>query len=358
MLDRCVNTPLYPWLRDEVVRFHALRCQGRVPHALLLSGEPGLGQHQLAMRLAQAFLCHKPGDDGLACGQCASCRPFLAGAHPDFSLLAPKDKDSKAEEAGAKGKDAKAQDKKDKDIKIDAVREFCASLYLSSSFQHGKVGVIDPADAMNPAAANSLLKTLEEPPAGTLMILVTAHPARLPITIRSRCQRWLVPLPERSLALAWLAQQPQLAGEDPARLLDLAEGRPLLALELAEPERLAERHRWLESLLHLLRAGGNPLAVATAQDKNAWPTLLHWSRLLLVDLIRLHTAPQKQAALNLINRDYAEVLAPLAARLHARELFGLYDYTLEASRLIHHPLNKELLVEELLIRFQRLGGHA
>lgn len=349
-------TPLYPWLHEVFARFHALRVQGRMPHALLLSGEPGLGQHQLAMRLAQAVLCHRPAEDGQACGQCAACRPFLAGAHPDFSLLAPKDKEARDKEGGedeaAKGKE------KSKTIQIDAVRDFCANLYLSSSFQHGKVGVIDPADAMTPAAANSLLKTLEEPPLGTLMLLVSSHPARLPITIRSRCQRWVVPVPERAVALAWLAQQPQLAGEPPARLLDLAEGRPLAALELAEPEQLAQRSRWLESVLHLLRAGGNPLALAASLDKNAWPMALHWSRLLLVDLIRLHGAGQAKASIDIVNRDYADVLVPLATRLNARELFGLYDYALEASRLLQHPLNKELLFEELLIRFQRLGGHA
>ncbi|HES77008.1 MAG TPA: DNA polymerase III subunit delta' [bacterium] len=345
-----MHGPLYPWLHSEFTRFHALRVQGRMPHALLLSGEPGLGQSQLAMRLAQATLCHHPWDDGQACGQCGACRPFLVGAHPDFSLLIPKDKDSK---------DGDAAKAKDRDIKIDAVREFCAGLYFSSSMHHGRVGVIEPADAMNSAAANSLLKTLEEPPAGTLIILVSSQPARLPITIRSRCQRWLVPIPERATALGWLAQQPQLAGEDPARLLDLAEGRPLAALELAEPERLAQRSRWLESLLHLLRAGGNPLALAASQEKTAWPELLHWCRLLLADLIRLHAAGQAQTAtMNLVNRDYADVLRPLAVRLNARELFGLYDYLLELSRLLNHPLNRELLMEELLIRFQRLGGHA
>ncbi|MEW5837856.1 MAG: DNA polymerase III subunit delta' [Pseudomonadota bacterium] len=362
-----MNTPLYPWLHEEFARFQSLRQQGRVPHALLLSGEPGLGQHQLAMRLAQASLCLQPLADGQACGHCASCRPFLAGAHPDFSLLEPKDKDEKDGAAGDKSEEGKSQenknreskgkDSKARDIKVDAVRDFCASLYLSSAMRRGRVGIIDPADAMNTAAANSLLKTLEEPPAGTLMILVTSHPARLPITIRSRCQRWQVPLAERRAALDWLAQQPQLAGEDPARLLDLAEGRPLLALELAEPERLAERKRWLESLLHLLRSGGNPLAVAAAQDKNSWPMLLHWSRLLLVDLIRLHFAAPNQAGLNLVNRDFADVLAPLARRLHTRSLFALYDEALEASRLINHTLNKELLIEEHLLRFQSLGKY-
>ena len=355
-----MHSKLYPWLQTELARFHALQRQGRMPHALLISGEPGLGQSQLAMRLAQATLCQQPLDDGQACGQCGSCHPFLAGSHPDFNLLVPKDKD---DDASKDKKDSKAAEKKAKDIKIDAVRDFCAGLYLSSSFQHGKVGVIEPADAMNTAAANSLLKTLEEPPAGTLIILVSSQPARLPITIRSRCQRWQVPIPERAAALAWLAQQPQLAGEEPARLLDLAEGRPLMALELAEPERLAERSRWLESLLHLLRVGGNPLALVAAQDKNAWPQLLQECRLLLADLIRLHHAGQaatasQMATFNLINRDYADVLAPLARRLNARELFGLYDELLETSRLIHHPLNKELQLEELLIRFQRLGGHA
>ena len=348
-----MHSPLYPWLHAEFARFHALRTQGRMPHALLVTGEAGLGQGQLAFHLAQAILCHHPLGDSRACGHCVACRPFLAGAHPDFSLLAPKEKEGRDDKTG--------KDKKERDIKVDAVREFCANLNLSSSFQHGKVGIIEPADAMNAAAANSLLKTLEEPPAGTLIVLVTPQPARLPITIRSRCQRWQVAIPERAVALEWLQRQPQLAGENPGRLLDLAEGRPLEALAMAEPERLIQRSRWLESVLHVMRAKGNPASLAASQDKNEWPILLHWSRLLLVDLIRLHQLGQvkgvEQAGCSIVNQDYADVLAPLALRLHTRGLFDLYDYALEASRLVDHPLNRELLIEDILIRFQRLGGH-
>jgi DNA polymerase-3 subunit delta' len=358
-----MNQPLYPWLHIELARFASLRAQGRMPHALLLTGEAGVGKSQLAMRLAQTALCHQPAENGLACGQCAACRPFLAGAHPDFSLLMPKDaeQDKEGEKSKAKTKDSKPK-AKEKDIKVDAVREFCTGLYLSSSLQRGKVGLVQPADGMNINAANSLLKTLEEPPAGTLIILVTAQPARLPLTIRSRCQRWTVEIPERAAALAWLARQPQIAGENPELLLDLAEGRPVAALELAEPERLAQRSRWVESLLHLLRAGGNPLALASTLDKSDLPELVHWCRLILSDLTRLsvaaHTpdASREQPGVKLVNRDFSDVLRPLAARLDARALFGLYDYLAEVGRLLNHPLNRDLIIEELLIRFQRLGG--
>lgn len=324
---------LYPWLEPLFEQLAALAGEARLPHALLLAGPEGVGKGRLARRLAQAVLCHAPGPGGQPCDQCASCRPFLAGAHPDFTPLEP-------EEPG-------------KPIKVDAVRDFCAALQLTSQFSHGKVGILEPAEAMNLAASNSLLKTLEEPPAGTLIILVTAQPSRLPITVRSRCQRWTVGVPEREAAAAWLARQPQVAGEDPGLLLDLVEGRPLAALGLAAPERLASRTRWLESLLHLLRAGGNPLALAAATDKAALPELVHWSTLLVADLLRLQAGVRE-----VVNRDLADLLPPVARRVDARGLFGLYDHLLELAGLVNHPLNRDLLLEDLLLRFDRLGGRS
>jgi hypothetical protein len=115
-------------------------------------------------------------------------------------------------------------------------------------------------------------------------------------------------------------------------------------------------------LLHLLRAGGNPLALASTLDKSDLPELVHWCRLILSDLTRLsvaaHTpdASREQPGVKLVNRDFSDVLRPLAARLDARALFGLYDYLAEVGRLLNHPLNRDLIIEELLIRFQRLGG--
>lgn len=322
---------LYPWLNDVFNRLAELSHAGRLPHALLLTGPEAVGKGRLARLMAQRVLCHKPLEDGQPCGQCASCRPFLIGAHPDFTELKP-------EEPG-------------KAIKVDAVRDFTVALQLTSQFAVGKVGLIEPADAMNTASANALLKTLEEPAAGTLIILVTAHPARLPITVRSRCQRWTIPIPTRDEAVAWLARQPQVAGEDHALLLDLVEGRPLAALEMAAPEQLAQRTRWLESLLHLLRAGGNPLAVAATIDKATLPALVHWSTLLVTDLLRLQGGSSA-----LVNRDLTDLLQPLARRLDARALFSLYDYLIELSGLVSHPLNRDLLLEDLLLRFDRLGG--
>lgn len=322
---------LYPWLNASFTRLAGLHREGRLPHALLLTGPEGVGQGRLALRLAQAVLCHQPRADGQPCGHCASCRPFLIGAHPDFTELMP-------EEEG-------------KAIKVEAVRDFCAALHLTSQFGHGKVGIIEPADAMNTASANALLKTLEEPPAGTLIVLLSSHPARLPITVRSRCQRWTLEAPERAVAVEWLARQPQVAAEDPALLLDLVEGRPLAALELAAPDKLAQRARWLESLLHLLRTGGNPVALAASTDKAMLPELLHWSTLLVSDLIRAQGGVRE-----LLNQDLSDLLPAIARRLDARALFSLYDELIKMGGLVNHPLNRDLLLEDLLLRFQRLGG--
>lgn len=322
---------LYPWLEPVFAQLIGLARQGRLPHALLLTGPDGVGKGRLADLLAQALLCPTPTPAGLGCGRCSACRPYLAGVHPDFTLLAP--------------------DEPGKPIRVDAIRAFCATLQLTSQFAHGKVGLLRPAEAMNPAAANSLLKTLEEPPEGTFILLVSAQPAHLPMTVRSRCQRWEIGVPEREIAIAWLAQQPQVAGEDPNLLLDLVEGRPLAALSLASPERLAARRRWLESLLHLLRGQGHPLALAASFDKNELPDLLHWATMLVTDLIRL-----KGNGFELVNRDLGEALTALVRSLDARALFALYDHLLERAGMISHPLNRDLLLEELLLRFAQLGG--
>ncbi|MEW6446381.1 MAG: DNA polymerase III subunit delta' [Pseudomonadota bacterium] len=326
---------LYPWLEPVFARLIEQHRAGRLPHALLLTGPEGLGKGRLARRLAQAVLCHLPREDGAPCGQCPSCRPFQVGAHPDFTALGPKEES--------------------KVIKVEDVRDFTAALYMTSQFGHGKVGIVEPADAMNAASANALLKTLEEPPSGTSIVLITAHPARLPITVRSRCQRWVVPVPERALAVEWLGRQPQAASDDAELLLDLVEGRPLAALDMAAPERLAQRSRWLESLLHLLRAGGNPVALAAAADKAMAPDLIHWTTLLLSDLIRAHRGARPGDGI-FLNRDIADLLPSVAARLDARALFSLYDELLKTGGLVNHPLNRDLLLEDLLIRLHRLSG--
>ena len=193
------------WLWQYRERLNRTRLRGRLPHALLISGQEGIGKRVLAIQLAHSLLCEQPGADGQPCGQCAACGWLQAGTHPDLLWLLP-------EEAG-------------KAIKVDQVRALTSELCMTSHAGRYKVAIIQPADAMNRNAANSLLKTLEEPTDNTLVVLLTALPGRLPATIRSRCQQLQVAVPDALSARQWL----QDTGMEPGQAigyLKLAHGAP------------------------------------------------------------------------------------------------------------------------------------
>ena len=206
-----MNPDLPPWLHAAQAELRGAVEQDRLPHALLISGAVGVGKHWLGDWLIGLLHCRRPAG-GRSCGQCETCRQHQAGSHPDLLKLEP-------EEAG-------------KDIRIDAVRDACFELALTSRYSGYRVLVIQPADAMNWYSANALLKTLEEPPPNALLVLLTERPNALPATVRSRCRKIRLGTPPTASALAWLSQATG-ASETRARaaLADcLGAPRPALAL--------------------------------------------------------------------------------------------------------------------------------
>jgi DNA polymerase-3 subunit delta' len=163
-------------------RLQARRAQ--LPHSLLLSGPRGLGKFDLARAFAASLLCENPLQNGNACGSCLACNWLSQGNHPDFRLLQP---DALAESEGEEGTEVKESGKKaSQQITIDQVRGLDDFLHVGTH-RHGlRVVIVCPAEAMNRSTANALLKTLEEPAAGTLFLLVSNEPERLLPTIRSR----------------------------------------------------------------------------------------------------------------------------------------------------------------------------
>jgi len=183
-------TPL-PWHRAALVRL--LSDRGRLPHALLIHGAAGIGKVEFARAFAAGALCESP-REGLACGQCPSCHWFSQGNHPDFREIVPES--AADDEDEVEGEGAKAEKAKSVVIKIDQVRAVADFVALTTHRAGFRVLLLHPADALHPNAANALLKTLEEPPPHTLILLVTAYPARLLPTIRSRCRPLALPMPE------------------------------------------------------------------------------------------------------------------------------------------------------------------
>jgi len=235
----------------------------RLPHALLIAGPPGVGKGRLARRLAAAQLCEAP-REGDPCGGCSACRWVAREEHPDLHRCEPEE-----------GKAA---------IRVDAVRALIDFLALSAHRGAVKLVHIEPAEAMNVNAANSLLKSLEEPPPGARLILVSHRPGRLPATIRSRCQRLDLPLPPRELSLRWLREQ---GVEGASALLELAGGAPLQALAWGDEEaRRRQRESW-QDLLALAEGRGDVMTAAERWSGEAPAQRLLWWRCWLLQLRRL-----------------------------------------------------------------------
>jgi len=217
--------PLLPW--QTRCATDALAGRATWPHALLIHGPRGIGKHALALAFAQALVCESPRADGQGCGACPGCRYAIAGQHPDLMRLELIEIDDETGELVAR-----------EHIAIERVRALIDFVQLTSHRQRAKVVVISPAERMKDAAANALLKTLEEPPAGTYLILVSDQPERIAATILSRCRRLAAPQPAADEARAWLAAQ---GVSDPETALAQAAGAPLAALLHADPATQAER---------------------------------------------------------------------------------------------------------------------
>lgn len=320
---------LLPWQTDLWSLLQDARRQGRLSHGLLFHGPPGTGKDSFARLLCQSLLCLEPGEGGLPCGHCRACILMAAGNHPDMRLLSP------------------LPDKKQ--IGVDQVREIGDFLSLKSQYGQAQCVHITPAERLNESAANSLLKTLEEPSEDAYLILVTQRPAALPATIRSRCQKLLFPVPARELALSWLSQRLP-AGQEPDTLLELAAGAPLAALALADSAAGDQRMEMLADLEQLSAGQGDAVAIAAKwlklDTKEALYCLYGWT----VDMVRTRLGGDVPM---LANPELQGRLAAVACRQEGRQLFRHLDKVTEALRLLDRQLNEQFLLEDVFISWQQ-----
>ncbi|WP_343064761.1 DNA polymerase III subunit delta' [Marilutibacter spongiae] len=236
-----------PWQARVCDRVAAALDAGRLGHGLLFCGPALLGKHDVAAYLARRVLCMSRAAGGEPCGQCRSCQLIAAGSHPDFrdiSFIPNRD-----------GTRLRTE------IVIEQMRELSAQMALTPQYGIAQVAIIDPADAINTAAANALLKTLEEPVPGRYLWLVSAQPGRLPATIRSRCQHVEFRLPPHDEAETWLQARGHDA-DDIAEALEAARGHPGLAHEWLEGEGLELRRQVAGDLEGLAAGRASPVEVA------------------------------------------------------------------------------------------------
>jgi DNA polymerase-3 subunit delta' len=311
-----------PWLQPQKALLSGAFSAGRLAHALLIHEAPGAGGDVLAVWAAQLVLCTDAKNP--PCGVCAGCRRAASAGHPDLITLRPIE-DSRQ-------------------IRIEQVRELSAELALTSHQGGYKVAILTPADALNRAAANALLKTLEEPTARTLLILIATHPSRLPATLLSRCQKIAVRAPPRSEAIAWL--QSIRGPAEWGAALDALGDAPLFAAE-ADPQAVVEFARETQRVLEEASGGrADPVVTAERWGRTDLPLRLVCIENWLTDRIRSHFAG-------------AAFSVEMNARVHLqrpaqvptiRRLFGLVDAVQELKSSLDAPLNRSLALESLLRR--------
>jgi DNA polymerase III subunit delta' len=321
-------TPL-PWQVPLWRQFLALHSSGRLPHALLLSGPHGVGKQRFAEALLGYLLCADPGET--ACGACHGCRMLASGYHPDLLRISPEE-----------GK---------RQIRIDPIREVNA--FVGQTAQQGghRVILLSPAEAMNVAAANALLKSLEEPGARTQFLLLADIPSRMLATIRSRCQHWNLPLPEHEQSIEWLARS--LGGREEAEFwYQVSGGLPLLAVELAAPDARLLRKQLHETFDALVR-GAEPVAEAARLDRQSLEAILWYGIAWLEDLIRLGLSGE---AGQVRNPDLLPLYRQAVKNARVQDWFRLLDFAREQRRLLAaggNP-NPQLVLEAWLVRWSTL----
>ena len=339
-----MSDSLYPWQRDSWLQLQQLRA--RLPHAILLYGAEGIGKTHFAEAFAQSLLCEAPLPDGHACGVCDACGWFLQQNHPDFRRVRPEAlEDEPGETAdGEEKKSAKAAKTPSKEIKIDQIRALADFMNVSTHRSGMRVVVLYPAEALNNAAANALLKTLEEPPPNTIFLLSCNRLDRLLPTILSRCRKFALALPSKEDAVAWLKQQ-QL----PDAEVWLAEqgGAPLAALNAAQ----AEGREMLDELLEFLRAPNVERALKTADRLQKTPVSLSvgWTQRWLYDLL----SARMTAVIRYYPRHQRELTA-LSGKLDEPTLLGALKQIGERRAIADHPLSPKLFIEDMLLSYAAL----
>ena len=301
-----------PWQQRVYDQAAAAIDAGRLGHGLLFCGPAQLGKRAVAERLAQRLLCKDRRVDGEPCDACRGCRLYAAGTHPDYQLL--------SFVHNKEGTRLRTE------IVIEQVRRLSEQMVLTPQFGGAQIAIVDPAEAINHAASNALLKTLEEPVPGRYLWLVSAHPARLSATIRSRCQRLEFHLPPREEALAWLTSH-QHADAAAREALDAARGHPGLA------------HHWLHNDgLKIRREVASDLAKLARGDLGAVETAQRW-------------AADEHASLRL--RHAADMAVAEAAGLtdpvRTRRLATWFDLANRTRDLLRTTVRADLAIVELLM---------
>lgn len=349
------------WLDKNREQFQ--RLSEKLPQALLIHGEPGVGKSVLAIDIVSSLLCDAPVvSDGIrrACGHCHNCTLFLAGSHPDFHYISSEafvgeSSNSHLVYAERYLEDATKRSKRKprRVISVEQIRRLIEDFSLSHHSSDYKLALLQPAEAMNVNAANALLKLLEEPNSQSVLILVCHQIAQLPMTIRSRCVTIKVDAPQNAQAVVWLRQQ----GFDEIRVrkaLAISNGAPLVALSYCQSEETVQFEALLLALSTLVDGSANAIGARSEIVKlQSTSLILGWLQLIMKWLI-LASQPGTQETSDPAWRAYESDILQIfnhIQRAGPSQIFRLYDDLLKLKQQDVNIINANLMLDKWLIAF-------
>lgn len=321
-----------PWQEEQWRLLLVRKKINRLPHALLLEGQIGLGKFNFALALAELLLCEQ--NDKTACGKCRACHLLNIGNHPDLIMLGPEETS--------------------KTIKIHQIRELVNTLNQTAQFAGYQIVIINPAETMNRAAANALLKMLEEPPGQVMILLLTHQPALLPATIRSRCQRVIFSPPSLAQGKQWLSKHLGDHCNNLEVLLTITENAPLSALKMFENGEFETCYQLLTDLVQLSHEEIDPIQCATHYKEADLQKVLSYLHIWIMLAIRYSFSIQLSSEWSHQQLSLLEIISQKTAHL----LFAYLDNLQQAKRQLQivPGLNQQLLLESFFISWADHSG--
>jgi DNA polymerase-3 subunit delta' len=324
-----LNLTVFPWQQRQWLHLTNAHLQGRLPHGILLTSPSGTGMEDFSRAFAAWLMCESQNKNS-ACKECHACKLLMSGNHPDLHMVEP-------EEAG-------------KQIKVEAIRALIEFTHLTSQYHQKKIAIIQPADAMNRSSANALLKTLEEPSGDVVLLLVSSSPSRLPVTIRSRCQRIQFHPVDRESGLAWLIENSPLDDARAEELWTLAQGKPLHVLEMLDNDQAEHQAQLLRDLRGLLDKRVDFMLISQKWSEYGAVEVFNALVYLMAVMTRSKLLGGNNNGKSRNNRDLQEIIN----QLNLQQLVDSYDIArrhYQAATAMYN-LNHVGLLEDFLLFWQ------
>jgi len=315
----------YPWHDNTWDQFASAYSQKHLPHAILLTGPQGVGKYAFSKKLVKSLLCLNPDPDNLKpCGVCQGCKTYESKANPDYMAI------------------QLLEDKQQ--IGVDQIRQLSEFLAYSRSFDAYRVVLIHPVERMNQNAANSLLKSLEEPAENTVIILTATYLSKVMPTIKSRSQLLTLPMPDKKQAIDWIKQQsPNL--KDIEELLEMSHGSPLLAIQTSE-DTIEKRNDFAKDILNIVEKNNSVTEIAKKWEKYDLESMLDWQIIWLQYFLKKMNAPNAHLSQFII---HSNILKKLEQEILKEQLWGLYQQLITKKQTVHTSVNPLINIENMLI---------